>query len=406
MSVSPLAQIFTSGLGAVGPLGLAVSGGGDSMAMLHLAHQIGLKPQIATVDHGLRPESAFEARMVAGVAAKMGLRHDTLHWRGWDGQGNLQDQARRARKALLTQWAKERGLAAVALAHTCDDLAETFLMRLARGAGIDGLSAMQTRWSENGIVFLRPLLAARRDDLRAYLTGIAAQWVDDPSNEMDRFDRVKIRKTLALLDPLGIDARRLADVAGHISVARTALDHGTDDLIRQKVTGRAGILSLATAIFDAPLELQRRLLQRVILWLHPHDYAPRGDAITALQQRLRQGMASQLAGCHFLPFKGKILAFREANTLSPQASFHIWDHVWQVNDPPQNTVIAALGPSGLSQWQGWRAVGFPRAALLSQPSLWRDDALISTPLMTPPNEKPVFFRAKADNCLDDLNLSH
>lgn len=406
MPVTPLQDILTLGLGAAGRLGLAVSGGGDSMAMLHLAHRAGLRPQVATVDHGLRAASADEAQMVARVAADLGLHHSTLQWQGWDGLGNLQDHARRARRSLLADWARAQGLTSVALAHTRDDLAETFLMRLGRGAGIDGLSAMQSRWDEDGITFLRPLLAASRDDLRAFLNEISAQWVDDPSNEMDRFERVKIRKALTILAPLGIDSSRLADVAGHMSAARTALEAGADDLIRRHIAGRAGILSLDAAIFEAPPELQRRVLQKVILWLHPQDYTPRGDAVTALQIRLNRGAASQLAGCHFFPFKGQILAFREAKSQPRHAAAHIWDDVWQVQNPPPEMEIAALGPQGLLQWPQWRQIGWPRAALLSQPSLWQGDRLISTPLMADLGAKQVFFRARQGNCLDDLNLSH
>ena len=105
------------------------------MALLLLALDAGLQVRAVTVDHGLRPEAAAEAAWVGRLCAGLGVPHDTLQWQGWDGAGNLQDQARRARLSLIADWAKVAGLGAVALGHTQDDQAETVLMRLARRAG-------------------------------------------------------------------------------------------------------------------------------------------------------------------------------------------------------------------------------------------------------------------------------
>jgi tRNA(Ile)-lysidine synthetase-like protein len=152
VNATSLNDRFAARMGALlGPefptdIALAVSGGGDSMAMLALSHewarQMGVRLWVVTVDHGLRPESAGEAAMVAAECAALGHPHATLRWR-WDGQGNLQDAARRARLALIDRW--RQGIAHVLMAHTQDDVAETFLMRLARGSGVEGLSAMAER---------------------------------------------------------------------------------------------------------------------------------------------------------------------------------------------------------------------------------------------------------------------
>lgn len=401
-----LIKTLTAGLAGAGQVGLAVSGGGDSVAMLHLAHRAGLRPHVATVDHGLRAASADEARMVARLCGDLGLSHVTLPWHGWNHSGNLQDAARRARRGLLAQWARARGVSAVAFAHTRDDLSETFLMRLGRGAGVDGLAAIRPSWHENGVQFLRPLLDVSRDQLRDFLRSIDATWIDDPSNEMDRFDRVRVRKALKLLAPLGIDSTRIADVAAHMSQARIALEAGAEALMREYVTGRAGILRIDPQMFAAPLDLQRRLLQQVISWVHPQDYGPRGPALVALRERLQKGLGGQLAGCHFVMQDGAILAFREGKTLQCHNADQVWDGVWHVANPPQGTEIGPLGAQGLQQWSDWRDLGIPRAALLSQPSLWQGETLICTALMATRNTPQVLFRAKLGNCLDDLNLSH
>ncbi|MGJ8618282.1 MAG: tRNA lysidine(34) synthetase TilS, partial [Sulfitobacter sp.] len=117
-------------------LGVAVSGGGDSMALLHLLHGLsalhGTKLRAVTVNHGLRPEAASEAQMVQAFCATLGVQHDTLMWKDWDGIGNLQNAARQARYQMMADWATIHGISTIALGHTADDQAETFLMRLAR----------------------------------------------------------------------------------------------------------------------------------------------------------------------------------------------------------------------------------------------------------------------------------
>ena len=143
-----------------GPLGVAVSGGGDSVALLLMLATVARGRPLAavTVDHGLRPESGDEAAAVEALCAARGIPHATLRWNGWDGAGNLQDRARQARRTLIGAWARANGIGAVALGHTLDDQAETFLMRLARGSGVDGLSGMAPATRAEGVLWLRPLL--------------------------------------------------------------------------------------------------------------------------------------------------------------------------------------------------------------------------------------------------------
>ncbi|WP_114967069.1 tRNA lysidine(34) synthetase TilS, partial [Alkalilacustris brevis] len=181
-------------------LGVAVSGGGDSVALLLLvadwAAARGVRLRAVTVDHGLREGAAQEAEAVARLCAELGIGHDILRWQGWDGQGNLQDAARRARQGLIAGWARDHGLAAVALGHTRDDQAETVLMRLARGAGVDGLSGMAPLRLAVGLAWLRPLLDVGRAELRALLRARGVPWAEDPSNEDARFQRVRARRAL------------------------------------------------------------------------------------------------------------------------------------------------------------------------------------------------------------------
>ena len=226
-------------------LAVAVSGGGDSLALLGLAcdwaSENDCRIHALTVDHGLRPEAGDEARMVAREALRMGAMHDTLHWQGWDGRGNLQAAARAARYRLLSEHCERERIGAILLGHTQDDQAETVLMRLARGSGVDGLSAMsEGRFGKDFL--LRPLLDATRDELRVWLTRQGMRWSEDPSNDDPRFDRVRARRLLKQLIPFGLDAARLSETASAMARARQALVARAVDVAREVVAEQSGIL--------------------------------------------------------------------------------------------------------------------------------------------------------------------
>jgi tRNA(Ile)-lysidine synthase len=400
--LTDLAARLTAGLGGYTGLALAVSGGGDSMALLHLAAP--LRPRVVTVDHGLRPEAAAEAVLVADTCKTLGLEHQTLHWH-WDGKGNLQDAARRGRRTLIAGWARGAGVQAVALGHTRDDVAETFLMRLARGAGVDGLAAMSPQWTEGGITWLRPLLTMGRAELRSYLTAQGAQWVEDPSNDNPRFDRVRVRKAMQGLGGLGLTTERLAEVAGHLGQARQALERATNAAAGcLTVQGNAVLIDLARLAAEEP-EVQRRLILRVIAFIGPQGYGPRGAALQSLLARVLSGKPAMLAGCRFQPGKPGLWAFREARavaaTICPAGDW--WDGHWRIDGPP-GAQTRALG-TGITLCPTWRDTGLPRAALLASPSLWLDGRLIAAPhagLAPETGVQPLFPAAALHHSL----LSH
>lgn len=370
-------------------LGVAVSGGGDSMALLfllqNLAEASSTTLHVVTVDHGLRPEAAEEARMVARHAAALGLSHDTLTWRGWDGQGNLQNEAREARFSLIADWARQRGIGDVAMGHTADDQAETLLMRLARRAGVDGLTAMSPQSTRHGVTWHRPLLSLRREALREYLRRQGTDWAEDPGNEDLRYARIRARQALATLEPLGIDPQALADVAANMGSARAALDFYADRAAGEIMQAQAGAVTIdAEALFDLPDETRRRLVQRAIQWITGHIYPPRRAALSALIDDMAQGRGGTLDGCQTLSRRGQIWIFREFNALRGEAVpvDALWDGRWRVDGPqaPQGAQIRALGAAGLAQCSDWRALDLPRPVLLSTPGVWQGDTLLAAPL--------------------------
>ncbi|MGP3697767.1 tRNA lysidine(34) synthetase TilS [Rhodobacter sp. NSM] len=386
----PLRERFLKGLGphAGRALGLAVSGGGDSLALLHLAVEAGLSVRAVTVDHGLRPEAAAEAEVVARICAGLGVPHDILRWEGWDGCGNLQDQARRARLRLIGAWARGAGLEAVALGHTRDDVAETFLMRLARGAGVDGLAAMRAERRTEGMLWLRPMLGIGREELREDLRRRGVGWIEDPSNENPAYDRVRVRQAMQGLEALGLGTERLAEVAGHLSEVRSALEEQVRTAARRLVTVDRGDVLMDRAVLDLPAEIQRRLLRSGLQWVASAEYGPRGPALTQVTQRLGEGKAVTLHGCRMVLRRDSLRIGREwqaVRQLTARPGCR-WDGRWNLQAPDaggfsvEALEIRALGAHGLSRCGNWRSEGLPRASLIASPAVWCGDALVAAPL--------------------------
>jgi tRNA(Ile)-lysidine synthase len=350
-----------------------VSGGGDSTALLHLALRAGLTVEAVTVDHRLRPESSAEAAGVAAACAGLGVRHEVRVWDHGPVSGNLMDAARRARMALILDWAADRGLAHVALGHTQDDQAETLLMGLARAAGISGLSGMRRQWVEGGVTFHRPLLDIGRADLRCWLVGQCIGWTEDPTNDNPRFTRTRARRVLAALAPLGITAEGLAGVAGHLAKAQEALAVQVEATAGTHVTEVAGALRMEAGLWDTPDEVQRQVLARALSWLSQDDYAPRAEALARFRAALMQGRTATLQGCRCL--NGWIL--REARSLRGLEA-GLWDGRWRVTGAVG--AVRALGAEGLRQCPDWRGLGLPRQVLEVTPGIWQEDQLIAAPV--------------------------
>ena len=381
-------------------LGVAVSGGGDSIALTLLmadwaaARATPVALHAVTVDHGLRPESAAEARGAKRFAHDLGLTHDTLTWsEAGASAGNLQDSARRARQRLIANWAHEQGIGHVLLDHTRDDQAETVLLRLARGSGVDGLSAMAPQRVALGITWLRPLLTLSRAALRDFLTARGADWREDPSNADTRFDRVKAREALAVLAPLGIEAAGLVRTAQRMDRARVALSGAAFELAQRITRVEAGdVLIEREGLFAAPDDLRDRVLAQALRWVASADYRPRHAALMRVMERLRAEQAATLHGCRIMPeATGHLRVLRELRAVRDAQAppGELWDRRWRLialhdKDLRENAAarlrVGALGEKGLAACPQWRRSGLPRASLMAGPALWHGETLIAAPL--------------------------
>jgi tRNA(Ile)-lysidine synthase len=275
---------------------VAVSGGPDSTALLHLLAQWNRRSAqvpvtAATIDHGLRPESIAEAELVAGAAARLGLPHRTLPWTGPKPGTGLQEAARDARYALLVTLAQEIGTSHLVTAHTLDDQAETVLIRLAHGSGLAGLAGMRRATERSGIVHLRPLLTIRKRTLVALCRSQGWPFVEDPSNRDDRFARARWRKLMPLLEAEGLTAERLGRLAERAARTEDALDEAAAAILRQVSSTDDGRTSLhAEVLLREPFEVALRVLAGALA-LH-RDSAPhlRLQRLEAALERLRAAL--------------------------------------------------------------------------------------------------------------------
>lgn len=365
-----LVGLVRDGLPAGEGIGVALSGGGDSTALLHLCLAAGLRVEAVTIDHRLRAESAAEAAGVAAACDALGVRHEVRVWEHGALAGNVMDRARRARMGLVADWARGRGIACVALGHTRDDQAETLLMGLARAAGLAGLSGMRPGFALDGVRFLRPLLAAGREELRDWLRGRGIPWVDDPTNEDARYQRVRARRALAALAPLGITTEGLATVAGNLARAQAAL------MVQVRASARhlheaAGALQVAPGFREEPEEIRRQLVLAALGWLTGADYPPRAADLARFLAAVQAGRDATLAGCRHR--NGWLM--REARALRGHED-GLWDGRWRVAGAGE---VRALGGDGL-QLCDWRATGLPREVVAVTPGLWLGDRLMAAPV--------------------------
>jgi tRNA(Ile)-lysidine synthase len=362
---------------------LAVSGGSDSTALLHFftgfarRKHPSLKVIAVTVDHGLRAESAGEARQVAAMATALGVDHVTTRWTGDKPKAGLMEAAREARHRLLAEAAKEAGSDLVLVAHTLDDQAETVAMRGKRGGGRGEAGMAEATLYDGGVWFARPLLGIRRAALRTALAATGSGWIDDPSNEDARYERVRVR---AALDDARIEA--LAAAAVEAAGDREALGHRAATLIdRYAALPVPGLIRvdpelLAERDREAAVYALRILLGVAGGQAHLPDRA----RAAALLERLAAGPhRATLSRAVADRRKAGLFLHRENRNLPPFESYQpgIWDGRYRLTGTGgEGLSIRAVGldvpdtrPPVLSQDV---PTSLARAADAAQPAMWSD----------------------------------
>ena len=317
------AMAHCAAAGAAWPGAVAVSGGSDSVALMRLLKEWARRedvapPVVLTVDHGLQSGSRSIARHVMKAAEELELRAHVLTWRGQKPRADIEAAARDARYGLLGRWCRKNKIRGLYLAHTRDDQAETFLLRLARGSGVDGLAAMRpvapfplSDLAELRVV--RPLLGVSRAALRTYLQGCGASWSEDPMNADPRFARVRLRAAWPALEQAGLSAARIAGAAAHLARARDALEAATTQFLDEACHFDEGrIVVDGRRLATAPAEIGLRALAHILARVSGTFYRPRFARLERLYEAIQGGhfkSARTLQGCRIGPAPRSIAAF-------------------------------------------------------------------------------------------------
>ena len=417
---------FSRRMADVGPfesmphVAVAVSGGADSMALALLADRWardhGGRATALTVDHGLRPGSAPEAEQVARWLSALGIEHHILTWPGDKPGAGIQAAARAARYRLMTKACRDAGILHLLTAHHQEDQAETFLLRLSRSSGIDGLAAMPTVLETGGIRLLRPLLDMPKERLRATLKAAGQDWVEDPSNDNRAFARIRIRQSLPGLAAAGISTAALTTTAAAMARARVALESTASALLgRCAFVHPTGYIRLdGRVLFDAPAEISLRALSRTLMCVGGGVYPPAMQKLENLHEKMKAQFltpngwkGATLARCRLTSSVaggsvGAFYVWREMRNLPvpqpmPLKGEMYWDRRFDLrihgpdNDPDSTEFdnyfndlsIAPLGRVGLMEIRaggdGTLLETVPNAALWTLPAVFDAAGLVQAP---------------------------
>ncbi len=322
---------------------LAVSGGADSLAMLYLVaqwqsclkrrvysaqaeSQIQKIPKIhvLSVDHGLRKAGAEEAKAVVGQAKELGFQAQVLVWEGESPKTSVQEKARNARYWLCGGYCVRHDISIMLTAHQREDQVETFLMRLARGSGVDGLSSIGQQVRMKGLIVCRPLLDVGKQELKDYLSALDVQWAEDPSNENCDYERVRVRQNIGVLESLNIGGNAVALSVQRLARARKALEFSAMQLYHDEVLfDPAPLFSFRQDVLEnVPEELVIRLLGIILAKMPFSAKSPELAKVERLVSALREGetVVGCLACCEIIVSGGHVYIYPERGRMSDEDS--------------------------------------------------------------------------------------
>jgi tRNA(Ile)-lysidine synthase len=307
-------------------LAIAVSGGSDSMALCFMLHQCLKKERVELtaliIDHKLRKDSSQEAEKTSITLKKHNIKHHIIPWLGPKPLSNLQEKARIARYTLLTNYCLEHNIPYLATAHQEDDQAENFIMRLNHGSGIYGLAGIPQTNIFNQVMIMRPLLNFSKKELQDFLKEQNIDWIEDPSNQNEKFTRVKARKILVKRPKL---TQVLINLTKIMARAKESIEYIVNQSMANLVTFfLQGYASFNLCQFNAlPQEIKFRLLLKVLQKINTKEKPPRAERVEKLLNKLnsyKSFSASTLYGCLISRKKDVLIITPEVNNINQSFS--------------------------------------------------------------------------------------
>ena len=360
---------------------VAVSGGADSMCMALLLSKSYKKLTALIVDHGLRSESAKEAKLVKSRLEKLGIEVVILKWDGEKPQSNIHEHARKARYELLTEHCKKNKIKNLFLAHTKNDQAETVMLRIYRGSGIDGISAMREKTLKNGVIILRPLLDVTRAQIEAYLQSKKIKWIDDPSNYNTKYERVKVRKVINSLD----DKEQWIDRLNLLANNAQRSSGFIKDMVKKEFSkivrlDKLGYVEVAHAkFFCLHEEIALKILVKIFTIFNGATHQQRLKSLKSCYEAMLNKKDSTLAGVEIKYIKGSIYFIREVKAIKATEK---WSNRFKLSNP-KNYEIRPLTAAGWNQIKAqvikktWPHI----KVVYALPAFFRNNHLVSCPLL-------------------------
>lgn len=292
-------------------IAVAVSGGVDSVALLHWLIEIGADVVVLHVNHGLRPMAGAEAEYVQSLAMQLKAPCHILHWHGDKPASGIEAAARAARYRLMTDFCHENGIKYLCVAHQADDQIETFLMNLARGSGARGLAGMRPVMVRDGVTILRPLLNVMRSELQQYCDDRAIKYFHDEMNDDVRFTRVRMRQHRHVLrDVLGISDARILLAMRNLARTRDASAMDVSMAVDSVMNGDRALFS-DSFLFDLGDEIRLQFIAALIMKIGGGEYQPRLKSLESALDKLTSDCKFTLGRCVIRRLGGRILIARE-----------------------------------------------------------------------------------------------
>lgn len=297
-------------------IAIAISGGLDSVCLLHWLIKSKFDVVALHVNHGLRAAADVETKYVADLCEKLNVPFEIMYWIGDKPATGLESAAREARYKLMTDYCKKNSIEYLAVAHQADDQIETFLMNLARGSGVYGLAAMRSESVRDEIKIIRPLLKVFRNELEKYCHDNKIKYFTDEMNSDEKYTRVKIRKNRNILsEKLGISDDRILLAIENLSRSRDVLEKQTLDLAEKMIKNDCALFQ-SSFLFDADPEIRLKLLSRLIQSIGESNYQPRLNSLQNALHKLGGDCKFTLGHCTLRRLGDEILIVAEGKSSS------------------------------------------------------------------------------------------